>query len=155
MGFSTRRGTKVSKSRVSAHSSPQKELPDRDNTNSMSIISGGTDEYVERLVSNPAEDEELAAEIAKRENSAVREKVNMYDQLHAKSKMPPPLMEVQAGTLSRQSAIYNRVQSFEMAEQQSKIMLGPKIEDLRNRRETNEKNRFVRAAALSLPAYSL
>lgn len=155
MDFSTRTGTKVSKSRVLAHSSPQKKLPDTENTNSMSIISGGTDEYVERFVSNPAEDKELATEIAKRQNSAVREKVNKYDQLHAKSRMLPLLMEVQGGALSRQSIIYNRVQSFEVAERQSRMVLGPKIEDLRRRRETNEPNRFANAASLPLHVYSL
>lgn len=121
----------------------------------MPVTSGGTDQYVERLATNLEDNVELVTEIAKRENSAMREKGNKYDQWHATSKMLPPLIEVREAKLSRQSTIYKRVQSFEEAEQQSKVVLGPKIEDLKCRRETKNPNRFASSDALPLPVYSL
>jgi len=114
------------------------QLRDRRQGSTISLDLDEIDVYVDRLGDRPQLDDELLEEIAKRQRSAVRAKVIKYDQLHAMSRCPPPLLEIRKGPLSHDSEIYERVQSFEVAEREAKVALGPPIEEVQSRRDFNK-----------------
>lgn len=91
--------------------------------------------------------------------SAVRAKVDIYNQLDAKSREKPELIEVRKGALSRQSTIYGRILSFEMAARQQKkaeqVLWGPTMEESRMRRETSDPTMLKKSGAGTVPEFSL
>lgn len=129
------RPKEISRSQTSEKSVATNRMPDCRLKMSISVISGGREDYVERLASNVAANEELQAEIARRQNLTVRAKANKYDQLDAKARLKPTLVEMQKGTISRQSTIFGRIQSFEMVAKEERTVIGPTTEERRRRRE--------------------
>lgn len=127
-----------------------KRLVDR---STASFETSSSDDYVERFPLSPEQDDELSREITRRQSSAVRAKVNKYDQLHAKSRMDPLLREIRGMPMSRFSQIYARVQSFEKIEADSKRQNGPDLEELRKRREKMEPR--CRSCISTAPLYTL
>lgn len=135
--------------------SNKRRWPDRRLETSLSVGSTCIDEYVNGLVAHPEEDEELAMEIARRQNSAVRAKVTKFDQLDAQSRCAPPLVEVRRAEKSRGGDISERVQSFEVIELESRVRYGPSVEEMRRRRESQGPRRFPDSGAPAELVYSL
>ena len=121
--------------------------PDRIGSDSSMESTVTTEPFVERLIAPPEEDREIKPDVVRRESSFVLSKVNQYNQLHAKSTLERPLIELKGTPMTPKNSLYERVQSFEdIAKRNSEKAVGPTLEELHRRRDS----RLSRKSSLSV-----